>query len=62
VAPFYLIKDPTQTVEGDVAMKQERLELIRRSRNIYRGLDIADADVRQLNAILAAEIIKTIDR
>ena len=43
-------------------MKQERLELIRGSGNIYRDLDIADADVRQLKAILAAEIVKTIDR
>ena len=43
-------------------MKKERLELIRGSGNIYRDLGIADADVRQLKAILAAEIIKTIDR
>jgi predicted XRE-type DNA-binding protein len=43
-------------------MKKERLELIRGSGNIYRDFDIADADVRQLKAILAAEIIKTIDR
>jgi predicted XRE-type DNA-binding protein len=43
-------------------MKKERLELIRGSGNVYRDLDIADADVRQLKAILAAEIIKTIDR
>ena len=35
-------------------MKKERLELIRGSENIYRDLDIADADVRQLKAILAA--------
>jgi len=43
-------------------MKKERLELIRGSGNIYRDMAIADADVRQLKAILAAEIIKTIDR
>ena len=43
-------------------MKKESLELIRGSGNIYRDLDIPDADVRQLKAILAAEIIKTIDR
>jgi len=42
-------------------MKKEKLELIRGSGNLYRDLDIADADVRQLKAILAAEIIKTID-
>jgi predicted XRE-type DNA-binding protein len=43
-------------------MKKERLELIRGSGNIYRDFNIADADVRQLKAILAAEIIKTLDR
>ena len=43
-------------------MKKEPLEIIRGSGNIYRDLDIPDADVRQLKAILAAEIIKTIDR
>jgi predicted XRE-type DNA-binding protein len=43
-------------------MKKERFELIRGSGNIYRDLDIADADVRQLKAILAAEIIKTLDK
>ena len=43
-------------------MKKEQLELIRGSGNIYRDLDIADADVRQLKAILAAEIIKALDR
>ena len=43
-------------------MKKEKLELIRGSGNIYRDLSIPDADVRQLKAILAAEIIKTIDK
>ncbi len=43
-------------------MKKEPLELIRGSGNIYRDFNIADADVRQLKAILAAEIIKTLDR
>ncbi len=43
-------------------MKKEQLELIRGSGNIYRDFDIADADVRQLKAILAAEIIKKLDR
>jgi len=32
---------------------------VRGSGNIYRDLSIPDADVRQLKAILAAEIIKT---
>jgi len=43
-------------------MKKEQLELIRGSGNIYRDFDMADADVRQLKAILAAEIIKKLDR
>ena len=42
--------------------KKEQLEVIRGSGNVYRDLDIPDADVRQLKAILAAEIIKTLDR
>ncbi len=43
-------------------MKKERLELIRGSGNIYRDLEILDADIRQLKAILAAEIIQTLDK
>ena len=43
-------------------MKKQPLELTRGSGNIYRDFDVADADVRQLKAILAAEIIKTLDR
>ena len=43
-------------------MKKEPLELTRWSGNIYRDFNVADADVRQLKAILAAEIIKTLDR
>ncbi len=40
-------------------MKKEQLDLVRGSGNIYRDFNVADADVRQLKAILAAEIIKT---
>ena len=43
-------------------MKKEPLELMRGSGNIYRDFNIANADVRQLKAILAAEIIKALDR
>ena len=43
-------------------MKKEPLELTRGSGNIYRDFNIAAADVRQLKAALAAEIIKTLDR
>ena len=43
-------------------MRKEQLETVRGSRNIYRDFDVPDADVRQLKAILAAEIIKTLDK
>ncbi len=43
-------------------MKKESLELIRGSGNVYRDFDVPDADVRQLKAILAAEIIKALDK
>lgn len=42
-------------------MKKERLEVVRGSGNIYRDFNSPDADVRQLKAILAAEIIKVLD-
>jgi len=38
------------------------LEVIRGSGNVYRDFDVPNADVRQLKATLAAEIIKTLDR
>jgi len=37
-------------------------EIIHGSRNIYRDFNLPDADARQLKAILAAAIIKTLDR
>ena len=43
-------------------MKKEQLETVRGSGNIYQDFSIPDADVRQLKAILAAGIIKTLDR
>ena len=43
-------------------MKKEPLGLVRGSGNVYRDFDVTDADVRQLKAILAAEIIKTLDQ
>ena len=43
-------------------MKHEPLEVIRGGGNVFRDLDQADADVKQLKALLAAEIIKTLDR
>jgi predicted XRE-type DNA-binding protein len=43
-------------------MKREALELTRGSGNVFRDLGHANADIEQLKAILAAEIIKALDR
>ncbi len=42
-------------------MKKEKLEVVRGSGNIFRDFGDPDADVKQLKAILAAEIIKKLD-
>ena len=43
-------------------MKKEPFELIRGSGNVYRDLGKGNADIEQLKGLLAAEIIKTLDR
>jgi predicted XRE-type DNA-binding protein len=43
-------------------MKREPIELVRGSGNVFRDLGHPNPDVAQLKAILAAEIIKTLDR
>jgi predicted XRE-type DNA-binding protein len=43
-------------------MKSEKLELVRGSGNVFRDLSRENADVEQLKALLAAEIIKKLDR
>lgn len=43
-------------------MKANRTEVIRGSGNVYRDFNAPDADVRQLKALLAGEIIKTLDK
>ncbi|MBI2679621.1 MAG: XRE family transcriptional regulator [Candidatus Solibacter usitatus] len=43
-------------------MKVEKLEVVRGSGNVFRDLGYKNADVAQFKAILAAEIIKTLDR
>jgi predicted XRE-type DNA-binding protein len=48
--------------EGDVAMKDQQLDVLRGSGNVYRDLGQDNADVKQFKALLAAEIIKTLDR
>jgi predicted XRE-type DNA-binding protein len=43
-------------------MKSEKLEVVRGSGNVFRDLRHENADAQQFKAILAAEIIKTLDR
>jgi predicted XRE-type DNA-binding protein len=43
-------------------MKNEIVEVIRGSGNVYRDLGQDEADVKQFKALLAAEIIKALDR
>src|ERR1700682_4835973 len=43
-------------------MKSEKLELVRGTGNVFRDLGHKNADVEQFKAILAAEIIKALDR
>jgi predicted XRE-type DNA-binding protein len=43
-------------------MKRENLEVVRGSGNVFRDLGHKSADAEQFKAILAAEIIKVLDR
>ena len=43
-------------------MKHERQEVVRGSGNVFRDLGHENADVEQFKAVLAAEIIKALDR
>jgi len=43
-------------------MIHEKLELVRGSGNVFRDLGYQNADAKQFKAILAAEIIKALDR
>lgn len=43
-------------------MKGEKLEVVRGSGNVFRDLGQKNADAEQFKAILAAEIIKALDR
>lgn len=43
-------------------MNRERLALVRGSGNVFRDLGRKNADLEQLKALLAAEIIKALDR
>jgi predicted XRE-type DNA-binding protein len=43
-------------------MKNEKIELVHGSGNVFRDFGYANADVEQLKAILATEIAKILDR
>lgn len=43
-------------------MKSEKLKVVRGSGNVFRDLGNENADAQQFKAILAAEIIKALDR
>ena len=43
-------------------MKSERLDVVRGSGNVFRDLGHKNADAEQFKAMLAAEIIKALDR
>ena len=43
-------------------MKNEKLDVLRGSGNVFRDLGHKNADAEQFKAMLAAEIIKTLDR
>jgi predicted XRE-type DNA-binding protein len=43
-------------------MKPEKTEIVHGSGNVFRDLGHTNSDVEQLKAILAAEIIRTLDR
>ncbi len=43
-------------------MKRDNIEVVRGTGNVFRDLGHASPDVEQLKAILAAEIIKMLDR
>jgi predicted XRE-type DNA-binding protein len=43
-------------------MKKERLDVVRGTGNVFRDLAHKNADAQQFKAILAAEIIKAVDR
>ena len=43
-------------------MNEEPVVVVRGSGNVFRDLGLENPDLRQLKALLAAEVIKTLDR
>ena len=44
-----------------MADQEDDFELVRGSGNVFADFDVPDASIRQFRAILAAEIVKTLD-
>jgi predicted XRE-type DNA-binding protein len=59
---IYLSEFAFGKAEGGPRMRRESIEVVHGSGNVFRDFGRANADVEQLKAILAAEIIKTLDR
>jgi predicted XRE-type DNA-binding protein len=57
-----LIKDRLKRLKEMVAMKRDTLDVVRGSGNVFRDLGHENGDAQQFKAILAAEIIKVLDR
>jgi predicted XRE-type DNA-binding protein len=53
--------DQIAGIEGDVVVKDEKLEVVRGRGNVFRDLGRNNADAEQFKALLAAEIIKALD-
>jgi len=51
-----------EETKRDAGMKSERLELVRGSGNVFRDPGHKDADLEQFKALLAAEIIRELNR
>src|SRR5213080_277981 len=59
---FHGSRQRFEETKGGTPMKVGKLELVRGSGNVFRDLGRENADVEQLKALLAAEIIKALDR
>lgn len=57
-----LIKGSGEEIKGDLAMTAKKLEVVKGSGNVFRDLGQEHSDLDQFKAILAAEIIKVLDR
>jgi predicted XRE-type DNA-binding protein len=55
-------KGPFEEIEGDAAMKKESWKQRAEAGNVFRDLGHKNADVEQFKAILATEVINTLDR